>query len=213
MLYLVIVGSEIGFWLVLLAGLVARYPLGRRRTGAVLLALVPVTDLVLLVATVLDLRAGATAGSAHGLGAAYLGFSVVFGPALVRWADVRFAHRYAGGPAPVRRRRYGAAAVAHEWREFGKAVLAVGIAAALLLAAIVLVDDPDRTAALRWWLVRLALVLAIWAIWPVAATIWPTPPPESPERPTAGAPPAREGQESSAGWGERGRHPGASGGV
>jgi hypothetical protein len=32
---------------------------------------------------------------------AYLGFSVVFGPSVIRWADARFAHRFAGGPPPV----------------------------------------------------------------------------------------------------------------
>ncbi|WP_424326067.1 hypothetical protein [Gordonia sp. (in: high G+C Gram-positive bacteria)] len=30
----------------------------------------------------------------------YLGVTVVFGPRLIRWADARFAHRFAGGPAP-----------------------------------------------------------------------------------------------------------------
>lgn len=177
MLLIVIAACEIGFWVLLLAGLVARYPLRRRRLGAVLLAATPVTDLVLLVAGTLDLRAGATAGVAHGLGAAYLGFSVVFGPALVRWADARFAHRFAGGPPPVRPPRYGPGRVRYEWREFGKAGLAVGIAAVLLLAAIVMVGDPDRTEALRWWLVRLGMVLAIWAIWPVSHTLWPARPP------------------------------------
>ncbi len=179
MLLVLLAAAEIGFWLLLLAGLVARYPLRRRRLGAVLLAATPLTDLVLLVAATLDLRAGATAGVAHGLGAAYLGFSVVFGPALVRWADVRFAHRFAGGPPPVRPPRYGWARARYEWREFGKAVVAVGIAAALLLAAIVLVGDPDRTEALWWWLGRLGLVLAVWAIWPVSHTL-------APSRPTVG---------------------------
>jgi len=180
MLLAVIVACEIGFWVVLLAGLVARYPLGRRRLGAVLLALTPATDLVLLVAGTVDLQRGATAGTAHGLGAVYFGFSVVFGPALVRWADERFAHRFAGGPPPRRPPRSGPARVAYEWREFGKAVLAGGLAAALLLAAVVLVGDPDRTGALLGWLGRLGLVLGIWAIWPVSRTLSPGPPEPAP---------------------------------
>ena len=49
------------------AFLLARYVLRLRRTSAVLLAGAPVLDLVLLVASVLDLRSGSTAGVAHGL--------------------------------------------------------------------------------------------------------------------------------------------------
>ncbi|RQX50832.1 hypothetical protein DLJ57_10885, partial [Micromonospora chalcea] len=95
MLVAVIVGCEVAFWVVLLAGLIARYPLRRPRLGAALLIAVPVVDLVLLAATMIDLRRGATATFAHGLAAAYLGFSVAFGHRMVRWADERFAHRFA----------------------------------------------------------------------------------------------------------------------
>ena len=102
MLVALIVACEIGFWVVLGSGLVARYLLGRRRLGAILLALAPVVDLVLLTATVIDLSRGATADFAHGLAAAYIGFSVAFGHSMIRWADARFAHRFAGGPRPPR---------------------------------------------------------------------------------------------------------------
>ncbi|MCP9964683.1 hypothetical protein LUW74_13890 [Actinomadura madurae] len=98
MLIGIIAACEIGFWVVLAAGLAARYPLRLRRTGAALLLCVPLIDLVLLAATVIDLRGGATAGTGHGLAAAYLGYSVAFGHSMVRWADERFAHRFAGGP-------------------------------------------------------------------------------------------------------------------
>lgn len=86
---------EIGFWVLLRAGLVARYVFKLRRTSNVLLVGTPVLDVVLLVAAVIDLRGGGEAGLAHGLGATYLGFSVAFGHSLIRWADVRFA----GDPA------------------------------------------------------------------------------------------------------------------
>lgn len=55
----------------------------------------------------IDLRGGATAGFAHGLAAAYIGFSLAFGHSLIRWADVRFAHRFADGPPPPEPARYG----------------------------------------------------------------------------------------------------------
>ncbi len=174
MLILIIVAAEIGFWVVLGAGLVARYLLGRRRLGAVLLALVPFIDLILLVATVIDLAGGATADVKHGLAAAYIGFSVAFGPSMIRWADQRFAHRFAGGPPPWRPPRGGRERARYEWREFGKAALAWAISTALLLAAIAIVGDADRTEALLGWIARLTMILGIWAIWPISHTLWPS---------------------------------------
>ncbi|NDU71134.1 hypothetical protein GWI34_00630 [Actinomadura sp. DSM 109109] len=173
MLLAVIAGCEIGFWVLLAAGLLARYALRLRRTGAVLLLCVPLVDVVLLAAAAADLHGGATAGASHGLSAAYLGYSVAFGHSMMRWADARFAHRFAGGPPPARPPKYGAARVRHEWREFGKAALATAIACALLLAMIGLVGDADRTQALGAWMGRLGSVLAIWALWPVTTTLWP----------------------------------------
>jgi len=78
----VIVAGEVGFWMLLGAGLVARYLLRRRTAGAVLLACTPLVDLVVLGATVLDLRGGGSASWSHGLAAAYLGVSVAFGPSM-----------------------------------------------------------------------------------------------------------------------------------
>jgi hypothetical protein len=169
----IIVLAEIGFWVVLGAGLVARYLLGRRTLGAVLLAAVPLVDLVLLVATVIDLSDGATAGFKHGLAAAYIGFSVAFGHSMIRWADQRFAHRFAGGPPPWRPPKGGPARARHEWREFRKAALAWAISVGLLLAAIAIVADAERTEALLGWIARLTGVLAIWSLWPITHTLWP----------------------------------------
>lgn len=174
MLLAIIVACEIGFWVVLGAGLIARYLMGRRRLGGVLLALVPLVDLVLLVATVIDLADGATAGFTHGLAAAYLGFSVAFGPSMVRWADERFAHRFAGGPPPWRPPLGRLARARYEWREFGKAVLAWAISCGLLLAAIAVVGDAERTEALLGWVARLTVILGIWAIWPIGHTVRPS---------------------------------------
>jgi hypothetical protein len=103
MIYAVIVACEVGFWVVLLAGLIARYVWRRSSLGAALLVCVPLVDLVLLVASALDLRYGrGEADVAHGLAAVYLGVSVAWGHSMVRWADARFAHRFAGGPSPPR---------------------------------------------------------------------------------------------------------------
>lgn len=176
MLIAIIIACEIGFWIVLAAGLAARYVLRRPRLGAALLICVPLVDLVLLAATTVDLARGATAGFGHGLAAAYLGFSIAFGHSLIRWADERFAYRFADGPAPTRPPRYGSERARYEWQEFAKAVLAWAIACGLLLLAIAVVGDAARTAQLEGWIGRLTLVLAIWAIWPVSHTLWPSNP-------------------------------------
>jgi hypothetical protein len=172
MVLTVIVGCEIAFWVVLLAGLVARYPLRRPRLGAVLLACVPLVDLVLLVATVVDLRGGVKANSTHGLAAVYLGFSVAFGASMVRWADVRFAHRFAGGPPPHKVPKRGPQRLRYEWREFGKGMVGWAVACALLWAGVWYVDAPERTAALIAWTYRLTAVMAIWFVfWPLWETL------------------------------------------
>src|SRR5918999_3853881 len=145
MLLAVIIAAQIGFWVLLAAGLIARYPLDRRKLGAILLASVPAVDLVLLVATVIDLSNGATAGFTHGLAAAYIGFSVAFGHSVIGWADQRFAHRFAGGPPPWKPPRGGRGRARYEWREFGKAAIAWSVSAVLLLAAIAIVGDANRT--------------------------------------------------------------------
>ena len=174
MLIAIIVATEIGFWVVLGAGLAARYLFNRRRLSSVLLASVPLVDLVLLIATVIDLSGGATADFKHGLAAAYIGFSVAFGHSMIRWADQRFAHRFAAGPPPWRPPRGGRARARYEWREFGKASLAWAVSCALLLAAIAIVRDADRTEALVGWIVRLSLILGIWSLWPITHTLWPS---------------------------------------
>jgi hypothetical protein len=119
-LVLLVGACEVGFWVLLTAGLAARYLLRARRLSTVLLLLVPVLDVALVSASLVDVAAGSPPGLTHGLAAVYLGGTVAFGHSMIRWADARFAHRFAGGPPPPRPPRYGAAKVAYEWREWGK---------------------------------------------------------------------------------------------
>src|SRR5690606_34973067 len=102
-----IVSCEIGFWLFVVGGLACRYLLGARKLGAALLSSTILVDLALLTFTVVDMRNGAVATFFHGLAAVYIGVSLVFGPGMIRWADERFAHRFAGGPKPTPKPRYG----------------------------------------------------------------------------------------------------------
>jgi hypothetical protein len=161
---LVIVGGivtcEVAFWVFLLAGLAVRYLLCRPRLSRYLLFGSPAADAALLGLASTDLARGATATEAHALAAAYLSFTVVFGPTVVRWADARFAHRFAGGPPPSK--VPPAERARHEWREFGKAVLAVAITSALIGLAVLAVRDAQRTQALLAFDAHLAVVLAFW---------------------------------------------------
>lgn len=164
MIVAVIVACEVGFWVVLAAGLLARYGLRWPRTSVVLLTCVPLVDLVLLAATVADLRGGATASAAHGLAAAYLGFSVAFGHRTIQALDQRVAHRFAGGPAPLRAPSDGVQRVRYEWQQWRRAALAWAVACTLLVAAIALVGDASRTTELNPWLWGLTATLALWLL-------------------------------------------------
>lgn len=174
MIYALIVACEVGFWVVLLAGLAARYLLRRPRLGAALLVCVPLVDLVLLVASAMDLRyGGGEADLAHGLAAIYLGVSVAWGHSMVRWADARFAHRFAGGPPPERPPRTGPEHARRERRQWGRHLLAWAVCCALLLGGVALVGDPGRTGALTGIAGGWTLVLAVDFLWSFSYTLWP----------------------------------------
>lgn len=144
MVVAVILAMEVTFWVLIAAGLVARYLLGWRRTGAVLLALSPAVDLVILTASAYDLRHGATAGIPHVLSAVYLGVSVAWGHRMIQWADVRFAHRFADGPAPEPKPE-GAARARFELAQLRRHLTAWAVGVTLLGAGVLLVGDLDRT--------------------------------------------------------------------
>lgn len=166
-----IVSCEIAFWAFLVAGLVVRYGAGRPRLSRYVLMGSPAADAALLVLAAIDLARGATATEAHALAAAYLAFTVVFGPGLVRWADARFAHRFAGGPPPARRPTRSRERMRHEWREFGKALAACALTSALLGLGVLLVGDAGRSRALVGFELNLGLLLMIWFL---VGPLWDT---------------------------------------
>jgi hypothetical protein len=165
-----IVGCEIAFWVVLLGGLFARYVLKMNRTSAILLYCVPLVDLVLLAATVLDLRGGGTATVAHGLAAAYIGFSVAFGSTIIKSTDRWFAHRLGSGPPPGPP-SYGWENVVYELKLWVRCMVAGGIIYVLLIAAIVLVDLREKTEALEVWF-KIPIGTSI--VWFVFGPLWST---------------------------------------
>jgi hypothetical protein len=152
-----IIACEIGFWVLLVSGLAARYVLRARRLSTALLLAVPLVDVLLLAISVVDLRRGGEAGAAHGLAAVYIGVSVAFGHQMISWADQRFAHRFAGGPAPQRPPRAGRAHAARERRQWLRHLLAYLVAAGVLALFTALVGDLSRVAPL--W-----AVMAPWGI-------------------------------------------------
>ncbi len=159
-----ILACEIGLWVLLGLGLSLRYVARLRLLSTLVLAAIPLLDVVLVVATAVDLHRGAPAGITHGLAAIYLGFSVAFGPALVRWADVRFAHRFAGGPPPVRPPRRGPERQRHLWREWSRVVIAAVITSAVLGGLILLVASPEQDGPLAWWIGRVWIVVGLWLL-------------------------------------------------
>jgi hypothetical protein len=172
-LIVLIIASEIAFWLVLVAGLVTRYGLRRSRLGLALLAATPVVDLVLLAVTTIDLRNGGKAALPHALAAVYIGVSVAWGHSMIRWADSRFAFRFAGGPPPRRAPRTGRLHAARERREWLRHLLAWATGSALLGLGILLVGDLDRTQALVNVAVLWTFVLAIDFVVSFSYTLFP----------------------------------------
>jgi len=166
-----IIACEIAFWVAILAGLTTRYLLRRPRVGAGLLIAAPLIDVVLLILVAADLVGGGVASWHHGLAAIYIGVSIAYGKSMVAWADVRFTHRFAGGPAPVRLdgRKYTAKC----WVDVVRTAIAAGIAAAILGGLILLVDDPHRSEALQAFIPILGFVLGIDILWAVSYTVWP----------------------------------------
>lgn len=173
MILAIIIGCEIGFWVLLGLGLASRYLWGLRRLSTALLLAVPLLDVVLLVASVVDMRGGTQADWRHGLAAAYLAYSIVFGHRTITWADAKFAHRFADGPEPWKPPAGGTARARYEWGMWFRIVLAYGIACALLFGLILMVDDPSRTEALNLFMLSALRVPVIAVLWPLSYTFFP----------------------------------------
>lgn len=170
-----IIASEVGFWVVIAAGLGMRYLARRPRAGAVLLATVPIIDLVLLIAVGVDLHRGSPVGRTHQLAGLYLGVSLAFGPTLVRWADAHAAHLFADGPRPAKAPKTGPAALRHELGSFARWLVAAVLTLVAMGLLAVTVADGQQRAGLFEVLPLMGLVTVLWLvtgpIWVVGATI------------------------------------------
>lgn len=153
----------------LVLALAARYLLRREKLSRALLLSLPGVDLLLLAFTALDLNTGTPAEFAHGLATAYVGFTVAFGAVMIRWADQRFAHRFASGPPPTAPPNYGWPAVRYEFSLWFRCIVAWSIAVVLLVGLIVFVNDEERTSELLQWF-RFALGSTI--VWFIFGPLW-----------------------------------------
>lgn len=151
LLYALILACEVGFWVVLVVALAVRYLLARERLSRALLVCLPLIDVLLLVFTAIDLRRGSTATFAHGLAAAYVGFTVAFGGMAVRWADAHFAHRFAAGPVPAKAPSRGWEAVRYDFNLWGRCIAACIITVALVEMLVLIVGNDEVTQPLLAW--------------------------------------------------------------
>ncbi|MFF3206705.1 hypothetical protein [Streptomyces sp. NPDC002962] len=174
-----IIACEVAFWVLLAAGLAFRYVFRMPRLGLALLLCEPLLEAVLFVVTAIDLKNGAEPDWRHGLAAVYIGFTVGLGRSTVRWADARVAHRFAGGPPPVRPPKYGRARAVHEWKVAGRWTLAALVAMALLQAAVLYVGGDGETDSLRAWQLRMLWVIGINLVIAGSYTLFPKSGPKS----------------------------------
>lgn len=162
LLYALIVACEVGFWVVLLLALAVRYLLRKERSSRALLFCLPLIDLLLLVFAAMDLRRGATATFAHGLAAAYIGFTVAFGGLAVRWADVRFAHRFADGAPPNEAPSRGWPVVRYDLNLWARCVVACVITVILIEALVWFIGSPQAAEPLLAWHKRAFGCMVVW---------------------------------------------------
>lgn len=173
MLLVAIGCCEVAFWVLLALGMAVRYGLGLRRVSNVLLAGLPLVDLVLLAVTIVHLNGGATASSADALAAIYIGASVAGGKQLIDWADRQIGYRFAGAPKPRRPAKYGSEHARRQRAGWYRHGLAWAIGCALLLLACALVGSWHRTTALTGTAAAWTIVLAIDFLISFSYTLWP----------------------------------------
>lgn len=173
MLAALIIICEVGFWVLVLLGLIARYIFGKKKIGGLLLLLTPVVDLLLLVTTVIDLHNGVVATPFHGLAAIYIGVSLAFGHKMISWADERFSHRFANGPIPIKPPKHGREHALYERKSWYTHLLAWSIGSLLLYGMILFVSNSSKTDSLLQIIQGWGIILFIDFLYSFSFTLWP----------------------------------------
>ncbi|MEU6877914.1 hypothetical protein [Streptomyces sp. NPDC046712] len=173
MIVTLIVICEVGFWVLLAAGLTARYLFRMKRTGMALLLCEPLLEVLLLVVTAIDLKNGAAPDWKHGLAALYIGYTVGHGHRTVKWLDGHAAHRLAGAPRPAKPPQYGMARARYEGRLWLGTLIGGAVATVLLLGAMWYVGDDGDTSSLRAWMSGAWRAVGIHGLIALSYAIWP----------------------------------------
>ncbi|MFF7179191.1 hypothetical protein [Streptomyces sp. NPDC008121] len=173
MIVTLIVICEVGFWVLLAAGLATRYLLKMPRTGLALLLCEPLLEVLLLVVTAVDLKNGADPSWKHGLAALYIGYTVGHGHRTVKWLDGHAAHRFGGAPPPAKPPRYGMARARHEGAIWMGSLVGGAVASGLLLLAMWYVGDGGNTESLRGWILVAWRAVGIHGLIALSYAIWP----------------------------------------
>ncbi|WP_434748582.1 hypothetical protein [Paenibacillus amylolyticus] len=168
-----IIACEIAFWVFVAAGLSVRYMLGMKRLGLALLAATPIVDVLLLVATVIDLQRGATASMVHGIAAIYIGVSIAFGHQMIAWADRYFQYWFRGGENPRKNKLYGREHARRERIGWFRHFLAWSIGSVLLYIMIRWIGDPVRTEVFTGLIRVWGMVLSIDFLISMSYSLWP----------------------------------------
>lgn len=150
MIVTLIVLCEVGFWVLLAAGLALRYPARKPRLGAAVLLCEPLLEVVLLVVTAIDLKNGAEPDWKHGLAAVYIGFTVGLGHSMP------YLGGFTGGGPPAKR-----------W------TVAAVTALALLQAAIWYVGGDGDVTSLQSWQQKMLFVIGINVVIAGGYTVFP----------------------------------------
>ncbi|KAA6450557.1 hypothetical protein VSK91_07205 [Bacillus swezeyi] len=173
MIGLLIIACEIGFWVFILLGLFFRYIAGKKKIGFMMFACTPVLDLLLLIATAVDLHNGAKADTLHGIAAVYIGVSIAFGSRMIKWADARFAHRFAGGPKPEKGPQHGKEHAKKEREGWFRHFIAWVIGAAILAGMHLFIGDAESTEPLMQMASLWTIILAIDFLYSFSFTLYP----------------------------------------
>jgi len=167
-----IIFCEISFWIVIILGLTVRYLLRFEKLGLVLLALTPLIDLLLLIATTVDLINGGKAEIPHGIAAVYISVSLVFGKSMIQWFDVRFQYYITKtGPKPIKLK--GMDYAIHYAKTWIKHLLSYAIGIGLLYLIKFIINDNQRTEALNSVIHIWNIVIVIDLIICITYFIWP----------------------------------------
>ncbi|MFJ7405496.1 MULTISPECIES: hypothetical protein [unclassified Lysinibacillus] len=167
-----IITAEIAFWIVILIGLICRYRFKKPKLSIIFFALTPVIDLLLVLLTAMDLRAGTPASISHGIAAVYIGVSIAYGKTMITWADEKFQQWFL--KLPVEKKQLtGLAKGIHEIKMLGLHVIAYVISASLLYAMIVFIGQLTDTSSLLQVMKVWGIILIIDAIISFSYIIFP----------------------------------------